>query len=129
MRFFTSYHSSFQVTHTNVTLIQNYHCTYITRKMVPITGRASSCLALSILSSSLAHLSSLLSCVFFFFSGSHPNSISYQVTNALSVSRGLLFLTTFFSSFFPFFFLIYLFHVLIVSLLSSVLQFLKLCLL
>ena len=63
--------------------------------MVPITGLASSCLALalSIHLSSLAHLSYSLSCVFVFFSGSHPNSISYQVTNALSVSRGLLFLT------------------------------------
>ena len=65
-----------------------------TRKMVPIPRRASSCLAraLSILLSILANLSSSLSWDFFFFSGSHPNSISYQVTNALSVSCGLLFL-------------------------------------
>ena len=49
----------------------------LTRKMVPITRRASSCLALalSILLSSLAHLSSSLSYRYFFFSGSHPNSI------------------------------------------------------
>ena len=71
-----------------------------TRTMVPIPRRASSCLALalSILLSILAHLSSSLSWGFFFFSGSHPNSISYQVTNALSVSCCLLFLTTLFFS-------------------------------
>ena len=43
----------------------------LTRKMVPITRRASSCLdlALSILLSSVAHCPSSLSCRFFFFSG------------------------------------------------------------
>ena len=72
-------------------------CTFYTRKMVPITMRASSCLALalSILLSSLAHLSSSLSCVVYFFSSSHPNSISYHVINSLSVSRGLRFVTNF----------------------------------
>ena len=38
--------------------------------MVPITRRVSSCLGFSLLSS-LVHLSSLLSCHFFFFSGSN----------------------------------------------------------
>ena len=108
-----------------------------TRKMVPIPRRVSSCLALalSILLSSLAHHSSSLSCVF--FSSSQALILTYvtpyltKVTNALSVSRGLLFLTT--CSFplvvFWFSFLLYLFCVLSSAFLSSVLQSLKLCLL
>ena len=94
--------------HSEKTRLKKCMMIMVTRKMVPITGRVSSCLALalSILLSSLAHHSSSLSCVFFFFSGSHPNSISYQVTNALSVSRGFLFLKTFSFFFFCIFFVL-----------------------
>ena len=98
----------------------------------PITGRASLCfaLALSILLSILAHLSSSLSCALFFLSGSHPNYISYQVTNALFVSHGLLFLTTFSFPLVVFFLLLALsFLRLILSLSFLILQSLKPCLL
>ena len=58
-------------------------------------------------------------CVFFFFSGSHPNSISYQVTSWSSVSDDLFFSLV---VFFLFSFLLYLFCVLSSSFLSFVLQ-------
>ena len=70
------------LTHIFYLLPLSFHSICIrkyTRKMVPITRRASSCLALalSINLTSLAHLSFSLSCVFFsFFSGSHSNSIT-----------------------------------------------------
>ena len=62
--------------------------------------------------SPLSSLASSLSCVFFFFSGSHPNSISYQVTNAICFSRSCV--TTFSVPLvvFWFSFLLYLFRVL-----------------
>ena len=76
--------------------------------------------------------SSSLSCAFFFFSGSHPNSISYQVTNALicfswsSVSDYLFFSSC---SFFCSPSCSIFFCVLSSAFLSSILQSLKLCLL
>ena len=97
----------------------------IFRKMVSITGRASSCLALalSILLSSLANLFISLSCVFFSSSsGSHPTSISYHFINAQcfswsSVSDDLFFC----SCSFWFSFLLFLVRVLSSAFLSSVL--------
>ena len=59
-----------------------------TKKMVTITRRVNSCLALSILLSILANLSSSLSCV---FSASQVFILTPHLTNALSVSHGLLF--------------------------------------